>query len=298
MNARLEFAPVTFGLMQPGCGACRLAIKPVYCTMPLTSGADMDRGLISVEHYGNLAGHAALARQHGLGLELQEFSDPNVLDGDWRSLLDEYEQALNGFTGLRAMHGAYIDLVSGSPDMRLVALTRERYLHNLDIARELGVKYIDFHANYLPLVDHPSYLPGWVERQVAFWSPMAEQAEQYGITLLLENMWEPAPAIISRILDQVQSPYLKACLDVGHAALYSRKPIEEWITQLREHLAYTHLHNNHGAIDEHLAFGDGILDFPAVLDRLRALPTPPLFTLELPTIELIEDSLPYLNLAS
>jgi sugar phosphate isomerase/epimerase len=258
----------------------------------------MDRALISVEHYGDLAGHIAIARQHGLGLELQEFSDPTVLDGDWRSLLDEYEQALNGFTGLRAMHGAYIDLVSGSPDMRLVTLARERYLHNLDIGRELGVKYIDFHANYLPLVDHPSYLPGWVERQVAFWSPMAEQAEHYGITLLLENMWEPAPAIIRRILDRVQSPYLKACLDVGHAVLYSRRPIEEWIAQLGEQLTYTHLHNNHGTTDVHLAFGDGVLDFPAVLDQLRALPTPPLFILELPNIESIEASLPYLNLAS
>jgi sugar phosphate isomerase/epimerase len=258
----------------------------------------MDRALISVEHYSDLAGHAAVARQHGLGLELQEFSDPTVLDGDWRSLLDEYERALDGFTGLRAMHGAYIDLVSGSPDMRLVTLARERYLHNLDIGRELGVKYIDFHANYLPLVDHPSYLPGWVERQVAFWSPMAEQAEQYGITLLLENMWEPDPAIISRILDRVQSPYLKACLDVGHAVLYSRRPIEEWIAQLGEHLTYTHLHNNHGTVDEHLAFGDGVLDFQAVLDRLRTLPAPPLFILELPNLELIEDSLPYLNLAN
>jgi len=264
----------------------------------MTLGANMDHALISVEYYSDLAEHVAVARQYGLGLELQEFSDPNVLDGNWRSLLDQYERALRGFTGRRALHGAYIDLVSGSPDMRLVALTRERYRHNLDIGRELGIQYIDFHANYLPLIDHPSYLPGWVERQVAFWSPLAEQAEQYGITLLLENMWEPAPAIICRILDRVQSPYLKACLDVGHAALYSHLPIGEWITQLGEHLIYTHLHNNHGTTDEHLAFGDGVLDFPEVLDRLRALPVPPLFSLELPSIELIKASLPYLHLAS
>ena len=91
---------------------------------------------------------------------------------------------------------------------------------------------------------------------------------------------------------------MKACLDVGHAVLYSRLPIEEWITQLGEHLAYAHLHNNHGTTDEHLAFGDGVLDFPAVLERLRALPAPPLFILELPNIESIKASLPYLNLAS
>ena len=256
----------------------------------------IDRALMSVEHYGDLAEHLAVARQHDLGLELQEFSDPNVLDGDWRSLLDRYQRALSDFSGLRAMHGAYIDLVSGSPDLRLVALTRERYLHNLQIGRELGIKYIDFHANYLPLVDHPSYLPGWVERQVAFWAPLAEQAEQYGICLLLENMWEPAPAIICRILDRVRSPYLKACLDVGHAVLYSHLPISEWVRDLGEHLIYTHLHNNHGTTDEHLAFGDGVIDFPELLASLRALPNPPLFSLELPNIDLIRDSLPYLQL--
>ncbi len=264
--------------------------------MPVIVVTIMDRALISVEHYGDLLEHLAVARQYGVGLEMQEFSDPGILDGDWRSLLDQYERALAGFTGLCSMHGAYIDLVSGSPDMRLVTLTRERHLHNLDIGRELGVRFIDFHANYLTLVAHPSYLQGWVERQVAFWSPMAEQAEQYGITLLLENMWEPDPAIIVRILDRIQSPYLKACLDVGHAVLYSHLPLREWVRQLGDHLIYTHLHNNHGTTDEHLAFGDGVSDFPDVLNMLRTLPAPPLFSLELPNLELITDSLAYLHL--
>jgi sugar phosphate isomerase/epimerase len=257
----------------------------------------MDRALVSVEHFGDLAEYLPVARQHHLGLELQEFSEPGVLDNDWRGLLKQYQQALADFPGVLSMHGAYIDLVSGSPDMRLVALTRERYLHNLEIGRELGVKYIDYHANYLPLVDHPSYLPGWMERQVTFWTPMAAQAEKYGIVLLLENMWEPDPAIINRILDRIRSPYLKACLDVGHAALYSRLPLNAWIKTLGENLVYTHLHNNHGDTDVHLAFGDGVIDFPEILSLLRGLPEPPLFSLELPTLEAIKASLPYLQLA-
>lgn len=258
----------------------------------------MDRVLISVEHSSDLPEYLPLATRYNLGLELQEFSEPGVLDGDWRGLLDQYQQALAGFTGMLSMHGAYIDLVSGSPDMRLVALSRERYLHNLEIGRELGVKYIDFHANYLPLVDHPNYLPGWVERQVVFWAPMAEQAEKYGIVLLLENMWEPDPAIINRLLERVPSPYLKACLDVGHAALYSRLPLSAWIKALGANLVYTHLHNNHGDTDVHLAFGDGVIDFPEILNTLRALPQSPLFSLELPNLESIKASLPYLQLAA
>ena len=258
----------------------------------------MDRVLITCEHYTDLPEHLKVARQYGLGLELQEFADPNVLDGDWHGLLDQYQAALDGFEGDLTLHGPYIDLVSGSPDKRLVAFTRERYLHNIEIGHQLGATAIDFHANYLPLIDQPSYLPGWIDRQVTFWTPLAEQAKDYGITLLLENMWEPDPAIISRILTRIQSSNLHACLDVGHAALYSKLPISDWINAMGDHLVYAHLHNNHGDTDEHLPFDDGVIDFPALLASLRALPKPPLFSLELPTLDAIKASLPYLELDS
>ncbi len=255
-----------------------------------------DRVLISVEHFKDLEGHLAVAKQYGLGLELQEFSDPNVLDGDWRGLVQKYQVVLDGFDGLLTMHGCYIDLVSGSPDKRLVTLTRERYQHNIDIGQLLGVKMIDYHANYLPLVDQPSYLSGWIDRQVAFWSDLSEQAARQDMVLLLENMWEPNPDIIERILARVQASNLKACLDVGHAHLYSGIPLESWIKTLGSDLVYTHLHNNNGHHDAHLAFNEGVLDFPPLLSELRALPTPPIFTLEMPDLPTIQASLPYLNL--
>ncbi|MFN8594992.1 MAG: TIM barrel protein [Anaerolineae bacterium] len=212
-------------------------------------------------------------------MELQEFSDPNVLDGDWRGLLDRYRRALKDFPGLLSMHGAYIDLVSGSPDLRLVALTRERYLHNLEIGRELGVKYIDFHANYLPLVDHPSYLPGWVELAGGLWSLLAEQAAQSGIVLLLENMWEPG--------SRYHRAHPRTCPIAVFAGLprrgtcgvvFTSADQRVRIRELGGDLVYTHLHNNHGTTDEHLAFGDGVIDFPELLTLMRALPQPPLFS--------------------
>lgn len=257
----------------------------------------MDRVLISVERYSDLAPYLQVAREHGLGLELQEFADPNVLDSDWRGVLGKYQQALDGFQGTLTMHGCFIDLVSGSPDQKLVAVTRERYQHNIEIGRLLGATAIDFHANYLPLIDLPTYLSGWLDRQVAFWSPLAEESAKHGITLLLENIWEPDPSIIEHILMRVQSPQLKACLDVGHAGLYSDLPIEVWIKSMSRDLVYTHLHNNKGKHDEHLAFGDGVIDFPALLKQLRDLPAPPMFTLEMPNLETITASLPYLKLS-
>ena len=256
----------------------------------------MDRVSISCERLSDLEGHQALAESRQLGLELQEFSNPVLLDNDWRGRLREYQSCLNGFAHPLTMHGAFIDLISGSPDRRVAALARDRYLQNLDIAQTLNATVIDFHANYLPLVDHPSYLPDWENRQVDFWGPLAEEAARAGVTLVLENMWEPDPRIIGRVLKRIGSSNLKACLDVGHASLYSRLPVAEWMKDLEDNLVYTHLHNNHGTTDEHLAFGDGVIDFPELLSMLRALPKPPMFVLELPNLESIQASLPYLNL--
>jgi sugar phosphate isomerase/epimerase len=216
---------------------------------------------------------------------------------DWRLRVGEYKARLNGYAAPITMHGAFIDLISGSPDKRVAAIARDRYRQNLEIAYELDAKVIDFHANYLPLVDHPSYLPEWEKRQVEFWVPIAEEAVKAGVTLVLENMWEPDPGIICRVLTRINSPCLKACLDVGHASLYSKLPVSVWIEQLGNNLIYTHLHNNHGTTDEHLAFGDGVLDFPELLASLRALPNPPMFILELPTLSSIEASLSYLELS-
>jgi sugar phosphate isomerase/epimerase len=270
--------------------------RVLYNSAQQFQGKTMDQVLISCERLADLPGHMGLAREHNLGLELQEFHNPELLDNDWRSVVKDYKRHLDGFEGPLTMHGAFIDLISGSPDRRVAALARERYLLNLLIAHELGVELIDFHANYVSLVDHPSYLPGWENRQVEFWAPLAEQGAELGVKMVLENMWEPDPWIISRVLDRVQSPYLKACLDVGHAVLYSKLPIETWIEALGPHLIYVHLHNNHGDVDEHLAFGDGVIDFPELLDSLRGMFHPPQFTLELPNLELIKASLPYLNL--
>lgn len=256
----------------------------------------MDRVLISVEHYDDMAAYLPVVQENGLGLELQEFADPNALDNDWRGLVRKYQRALSDFHGTLTLHGCYIDLVSGSPDKKLVALTRERYQLNIEIGRQLGATAIDFHANYLPLIDQPSYLAGWLDRQVAFWSVLAEESAKHGIMLLLENMWEPDPSIIKHILRRIKSPQLKACLDVGHAGLYSALPLETWISSLGADLVYTHLHNNNGKHDVHLAFEDGVIAFPALLKRLREIPQPPMFTLEMPNLETIKASLPFLNL--
>jgi sugar phosphate isomerase/epimerase len=257
----------------------------------------MDRSLISCERLSDLPALIEIAESHCLGLELQEFAfDPNMLDTDWRSFVARYRKALGGFSGEITLHGSFFDLFCGSPDRQVVAIARERYRQNLTIAAEIGAHLVNFHTNYLPLVDVPNYLPSWAERQTAFWHPLAQEAGALGVTLVLENMWEPDPGIQRRVLEAVHSPHLRACLDVGHARIYSKVPLETWIETFSPFLVYTHLHNTNGITDIHLRFDEGLIDMPALLNRLRALPHPPMFCLELPDIAAIQTSLKYLQL--
>ncbi len=256
----------------------------------------MDRALISCERLSDLPEWKAIAESHGVGLELQEFADPSILDGDWRGYVARYRKVLANFSGEITLHGAFYDLSSGSPDRRVVDIARERYRQNMTIAAELGAHLINFHANFLPLIDDPRYLPGWTDRQIAFWQGMAQEAGSLGMTLVLENMWEPDPFILVRVLEAAHSPHLRSCLDVGHARIYSKLPMQTWIDTLRPFLVLAHLHNTDGVADIHLQFDEGLLEMPTLLQRLRALPRPPIFCLELPDAASILSSLRYLEL--
>jgi sugar phosphate isomerase/epimerase len=208
----------------------------------------------------DISRHCDLAQAHGAGLELQVYGyDPDLLDRGWRDLLDQHKALLRDFAGELAIHGAFIDTSPGSQDQRVVAVTR----------------------------------------QVDFWGPMAEEAAEREVVIALENMWEPEPDIIGDVLDQVDSPHLCACLDVGHFYLFSDYlPLERWIRQISHRLVYCHMNNHRGSYDEHLSLDipGGVIDYARdVLPLLRALPNPPALVLEMDEIEYLESSLRYLG---
>lgn len=227
------------------------------------------------------------------------FSDPALLtsNGHMEGVVEAHAHILEGFRGILGFHGAFYDMVSASLDPDVVALTLQRYRQNLEIAVRLRGDYVVFHANYMGGLKLANYRPGWHQRQVDFWGAFTEEAARHGIYILLENMWADEPTIIAHVLAEVANPYLKACLDVSHARLFSRRPLEEWIEVLGPYLHVCHLNNTDGNLDLHWPLGQGIIDYRPVLDALRRLPEPPLLTLEMRDRETIEASLPFLDLA-
>ena len=241
-----------------------------------------------------------LATQHNLGIEVMAFAFPHILDGDWRDVLEHYRVFLNDIQGPITMHGPFMDMVSGSPDERVNAVTYHRYAHAIRIAAELGAKQVVFHANYIGLLHNEFYRTGWHQRNVDFWGPLGDYAQEHDVLVAIENMWEFDPTIIGNLLKELQHPYLKACLDVGHAHLFSDRNFRfnYWLETMEEWIIELHMNNNNGIMDEHHGFDweHGVLNYANLMPKLRELPHKPDMVLEMDKVEDMQASLHYFKL--
>ncbi|MGC9399313.1 MAG: sugar phosphate isomerase/epimerase family protein [Anaerolineae bacterium] len=241
-----------------------------------------------------------LARRYRCGLEIQAFSDPNVLDGEWRRLLAAYQTQLRSFSGPLACHGAFFDMVSASVDTQIVALTRRRYLRNLEIAAALGATHLVFHTNFFPMIGTEDYRRAWIERQIEFWREIGARAAEDGVTVCLENMWDPDPFVLRDLLAAVASDNVQCCLDVSHIFLYGQKQghtIDTWLEVLEPYIVHAHLNNTLGKIDEHLPLHAhaGVVPYATLLPKLAALKRTPGLVVEMEDLDAAEASLRFIR---
>lgn len=232
------------------------------------------------------------ANTHGCNLELGTFSYAEYLDGDWRHLLDGHQRALAKFKGKLSLHGVFQDICIHSNDSKIAKVSKQRILRNMDIAQALNAKYVVFHANFNPFVYGELYKYNWVARNASFWR---EVVENYDATVLLENFWEPSPEILSKLLDEVNMPRLRVCLDTGHVNAFSKAPFEEWVAKLNKRIPYLHLSDNMGKSDQHLQIGGGNIDWQALTATLKKYEVCPEVALETETIKKTDESLGYLQ---
>lgn len=208
------------------------------------------------------------AISHGYGVEVADFYLPELLDNEARctALVSWYRERLSSVQGMIAFHGAFLDLRGSARDPRIVGVTRARVDHCMDIAECLGATCAIFHSDFNASIRHPAYPPGWLQRQAAFWRDAMTNRR---VQLLLENLWEPTPELLRDAAGQIGLDSVGACLDTGHAHLYSQVPLGDWVDVLAERIRYLHLSDNDGSYDQHLSPGRGTIDWTSFADALR-----------------------------
>jgi sugar phosphate isomerase/epimerase len=188
-----------------------------------------------------------------------EISQPGLLPHRDATIVRDHAEQL----------GVEIRAVHAPPMRRDPTLARQRAAARL--AAELGASVLVVHVSSLRFASpHPAVRTEARERDLRCLDTLAAICQPLGLTLGLENGKHPAhSAYLLTLLEALTpSPPAGLVFDAGHAALGGDPVTVAQAMQPR--LVHTHLHDNHGARDEHLAPGDGRIDWPTLLDCLSS----------------------------
>jgi sugar phosphate isomerase/epimerase len=201
-----------------------------------------------------------------------DYHDPAVLDaaGGWLTREGLRLHSLHGPV-MERFDGTWINPLSiASPDETARARAVCETGAALELARRVPVSVLVVH---LGLQD--SLLSSSVQnsRDAALRSieEIAALASPLGVRVALEvipNAMSTSDAIVA-LLDELDMPEVGVCLDFGHAHLQG--DVVDAIETLSGLVAATHVHDNHGRRDEHLAPFEGTIDWTGALMALQKI---------------------------
>ncbi len=198
--------------------------------------------------------------------------------------VDELHDLLSTCSTHTTMHAPYYGDSPNYPKELMVDTAHMDFIQfqlmeeSINLASEFGCSV---------LVVHPGKISGHRERSfrnmIGNLKKLSEQADNYGIVLGLENKEGTDPTNLcctveehARAITEVDSQFLKATFDIGHANLTCRGDmgkLREFVKGLNGHAVHVHVHDNRGVLEDnyfgdmHGAPGEGIIDF-SVLKEL------------------------------
>jgi len=104
---------------------------------------------------------------------------------------------------------------------------------------------------------------------------LAAIGAELGVVYLIENIpanyhFGSQPMQLAEMIRAVDTPHVRMCMDTGHAHMTTGAV--ETLDACRDVATYIHVNDNPGDIDNHLAPGDGTIDWQAVGAKMAELP--------------------------
>lgn len=234
----------------------------------------MKLGASTIPHRDEPLTRSMLESYRAVGIESLELCDyhPNFDydDASFRAFvgeaLRELEFHLNSIHIHLRHRGASCDLACVDAAQHERAVAEHRLAVNF--AAELGGCILVTHDIDIPEPDEPD----GPTRRTAFVDgvgAVAVYAQAKGVRLALENLgsgYTREPDRLVALMDDIGTDNVGVVIDTGHRNL-SGDPAAALRT-VGQHLITLHLHDNHGARDEHLLPGQGAIDWA---DTMRAL---------------------------
>lgn len=220
-----------------------------------------------------------LAEVVDAGLCPEVYIDAPSLSALEAGTLATLREALDSKGLTLTIHGPYMDMSPGGVDEGVRLLTVEQFSRLISKTIPLKPEVIVLHGGY-----DERYFDGdsalWLRQSVKTWTLLAKEAEEAGVILAIENIFEERPDTLKELVCAIGSPNLRVCIDSGHLNLYSGVAMEEWFSTLGPYIAELHIHDNHGVRDDHLPVGDGEIDFPLFFRLVAQYANGPVKTIE------------------
>ena len=145
----------------------------------------------------------------------------------------------------------------------------------LESASILGAKNIIVHSINVPEgVDFEEYNVEYYKRYIPY-------CEKFGIHIAVENLFARdkkrnyligklgTPEELNRVIEKINSPWIVACVDIGHAALTGYEP-EDFIKAMNpKYLKALHVQDNDYIADRHIIPYTGNLNWEAIMTSLK-----------------------------
>lgn len=232
-----------------------------------------------------------LAREYALGFEYNDFyqnmDDTTAIEG----MIEQYLR--NPPPERCTLHGAFFDLVVGSADLEIRAISRKRIAQSIEIGKKLKARAVVFHTNTIANFHSRTYQESWLTENAAFYADMLSEHRE--IDLFIENMFDESPELLLRLSERLSAhSNYGVCLDFAHASL-SQTGIARWVEQLSPYIRHVHINDCDGREDNHLPLGRGVLDIPAFFALLERNQVKASILLEVKGVECQRESLDYLR---
>lgn len=251
--------------------------------------------LISSTISKDLRQSVSIAKELKLGIELSRI--PNVINNKrpFNDVVKEMKDIFFNFKGEKSVHGLFFDLSVASIDDDIREISIKRYLQSLEIAKAINAKTVVFHTGCEATIKHKGFQEAYSKDSIKFWKNYITAFENSKITAVQENVSENTYEPILKVVNAINSPFLKASLDVGHVNIHSDKPLSNWLHGYGDKLHHIHLHNNYKDDDSHLSLLKGTIDFDEFFKTIDKLNINPLLVLEIFTEKDLYESVDYLR---
>ena len=171
---------------------------------------------------------------------------------------------------------------SSTGDIEKDAEIYKKIIRDMEIASIMGAKIIVVHPKqHLPYMENSEEL---FNINMEFYGSLIPYCEKFGIKVGIENMFQwnkklggPCDSTCSRVkemcryVDTLNSPWMVACLDIGHLNLMDTDMFNFIRTLGGERLGCLHVHDNDGKGDNHTLPFTKTIDYNKVMETLAEI---------------------------